>query len=197
MSTHDSESGFSFVDILFTAGLLATLGALVTPPMTRALDEFRTLGAARYLVSRLQHTRLTAVSRSASTALRFRADDDSFSYAVFVDGNGNGLRTRDIEEGRDREIRAPERLADQFPGVEFGTLPGLPPVDSGTTGPGSDPIRIGVGNLLTFTPLGTSTPGSLYIRGPSDNQYVIRIFGETGKTRILRFDTRRQLWKRL
>jgi len=197
MSKHDWESGFSFVDILFTVGLLAALGALVTPPMARALDEFHTRGAARYFVSRLQHARLTAVARSAHTALRFSANEDSFSYAVFVDGNGNGLRTRDIEEDRDREILAPEQLGDQFPGVEFGTIPGLPPVDPGATPPGSDPIRIGVSDLLTFTPLGTATPGSLYIRGRGDTQYVVRIFGETGKTRILRFNTRQQLWQRL
>ena len=186
-----------FVDILFGVGLLATLGTLVAPSLTRALDEFHTLGAVRYLVSRLQHARLTAVARSADTALRFTPNGQSFSYAVFVDGNGNGLRTRDIADGHDREIQPSERLADQFSGVAFGALPGLPAVAPGAVAPGSDPIRIGPSDFLTFTPLGTSTPGSLYIQGRGDTQYVIRIFGETGRTRILKFDTRRQQWTTL
>ena len=44
------------------------------------------------------------------------------------------------------------------------------------------------------TPFGTATSGSLYILGPGHAQYAIRVFGETAKVRILRFDVRSGRW---
>jgi hypothetical protein len=51
--------------------------------------------------------------------------------------------------------------------------------------------------MVTFTPLGTSSPGSVYIKGRRDAQYVVRVFGTTGKIRILRFNPRSGTWKQL
>jgi hypothetical protein len=51
--------------------------------------------------------------------------------------------------------------------------------------------------MVTFTPLGSSTPGSLYVRGRGRVQYVLRVFAETGKIRILRFYPETSEWKTL
>jgi hypothetical protein len=48
--------------------------------------------------------------------------------------------------------------------------------------------------MVTFTPTGTATSGSLYIRGRRDAQYVVRVYGETGKTRVLKFVPRSGQW---
>ena len=90
-----------------------------------------------------------------------------------------------------------ERLPDQFPGVEFGAIPGLPPVDPGGTAPGTDPIRLGSADMASFSAAGTSSSGTVYIRSRRDAQYAVRIFGETGKTRMLKYDARTRLWKQL
>jgi hypothetical protein len=82
---------------------------------------------------------------------------------------------------------------DQFPGVDFGALPGLPGADASAP-PGSDPIRLGASDRVTFTPTGTATPGSLYVRGPGNAQYVVRILGETGRTRVLKFSAGSGTW---
>jgi len=50
--------------------------------------------------------------------------------------------------------------------------------------------------MAAFDPRGTSTTGSLYVRC-RNAQYVIRIFGETGKTRILKFDLGGRIWRPL
>jgi hypothetical protein len=184
----------SLIEVVFVAGVAATIGAVAIPSMLSGLDEFRTLGAVRYVSSRLQQTRMEAVVRTANTAIRFTQVGEAYSYAVYMDGNEDGVRTLDIERGIDREIRRQERLSDQFPGVDFGAIPGLPAVDPGGAAPGSDPLRIGSSDLLSFTALGTATSGSLYIRGARSTQYVVRVLGETGRTRILRFDTKTGRW---
>jgi len=86
-------------------------------------------------------------------------------------------------------------LPDQFTGVEFGAMPGLPPVDPGGTPPGADPIRLGAGSVASFSAMGTSSSGTVYIRGRRDAQYAVRIFGETGKTRIVKFERGTGQWR--
>jgi hypothetical protein len=88
-------------------------------------------------------------------------------------------------------------LSDQFPGVDFGAIPGLPAIDAGGTAPGSDPIRLGAGSLATFSAAGTSSSGTVYIRSRRDAQYAVRIFGATGKTRMLKFDPGTRQWRPL
>ena len=77
--------------------------------------------------------------------------------------------------------------------LNFGVLPGLPSIDPGGTPPGDDPIRLGAGSLLTFTSHGSSSSGTVYIRGRFA-QYAVRVFGDTGKSRILKFHNRTRRW---
>jgi type II secretory pathway pseudopilin PulG len=187
-------AAFSLIDLLFVLGLAATLGAVAVPQLAGSVDDMQTRAAARYVATRLQQTRMSAVMRRRDTAMRFTTMGSTYSFTVYADGNRNGVRTGDIERGIDRPVQATERLPDQFRGVDFGAAPGLPPVDAGGTPPGTDPIRLGAGSLATFTSTGTATAGSLYIRGRGNAQYVIRIFGDTGKTRVLTFNARSGTW---
>jgi prepilin-type N-terminal cleavage/methylation domain-containing protein len=189
--------GYSLIEVVFVLGLVAVLSSAALPRMLVGLDDLRASGAARYVASRLQQTRLEAVTRNANTALRFTPVGDGMIFTAYIDGNRNGVRTLDIERGLDRPIRAGEQLRNQFSGVDFGTQPDLPAVDSSGPPPGADPIRLGVSNMVSFTPDGSATPGSLYVRGQRNTQLVVRILGETGRTRILRFDPRARIWKPL
>jgi hypothetical protein len=39
---------------------------------------------------------------------------------------------------------------------------------------------------MSFTPVGTSTPGSIYLRGADGTQLVVRVVGATGRARVLK-----------
>jgi type II secretory pathway pseudopilin PulG len=189
--------GYSVLELVFVLGLVATVSVMTVPNLLARLDEYRVAGAARYVSARLQRARMDAVARSRSVAVRFSAGSDGrYVFTEFVDGNHNGILAPDLERSVDSIIGPPESLADNFAGIDFGTLAAIPPVDGGSQPPDGDPIRFGPGNTATFTPLGTSTPGSVYIRG-KNTQYVVRVFGETGKTRVLKFNTRTREWKPL
>jgi hypothetical protein len=190
-------TGYSAVELVFAVGLAVTLAGVAVPEYRTALDDFRTAGAARYVAARLQRARMDAVARSAFVALQFTTDASGYTYAVYVDGNGNGVLARDIARGIDKRTLGPERLSDLFAGVEFGALPSLPPVDAGGTLPGSDPVRLGTANSVSFGPMGTSTSGTLYIRGRGGAQYAARVYGDTGKTRLLKFDRGSRRWNPL
>ncbi|MGH9888920.1 MAG: hypothetical protein ACREBE_25530, partial [bacterium] len=116
------------------------------------------------------------------------------TYAVYMDGNHDGVRTKDIQDGIDRRVGWDERLRDHFTGVEFGAQPGLPAVDAGSPPPGGDPIRLGASNMASFSSMGTSSSGSVFIRSRRNAQYVVRIFGTTATVRVLKFDQRTGQW---
>jgi len=190
-------AGYSAIDLVFVIGLIATFSTAAVPGVIAGLNDRRAAAAARYMSARLQRARMDAVVRSRAVAIRFtRAQGGRYVFTVYVDGNRNGVTAEDISRGIDERISPAESLADAFPGIEFGALPGLPAVDAGGTPPGDDPIRLGSANAATFSPAGTSTSGSVYVRGPS-TQFVVRLFGETGKTRVLTFDSRTRKWKPL
>ena len=65
--------GFTLVELMLTAAIVATILSMSVPMTTTALDEIRTSMAARYLEGRIMNARMLAVKRSASVALRFEA----------------------------------------------------------------------------------------------------------------------------
>jgi Tfp pilus assembly protein FimT len=179
------DAGATFVDLLATVALVAIVAAMSVPMATTGADRARGRAAARYLAARVAVAKLLAVSRSATVALRFEEDDGAIRFSVVIDGNGNGVRTADIDAGLDRVLEPPMTLAAHYPGVVIGLAPGTP---------ASAPVQIGVTNLWSFTPVGTATPGSVYVRGRDGTQWVVRVFGGTARARVLRWEPARGQW---
>jgi hypothetical protein len=48
--------------------------------------------------------------------------------------------------------------------------------------------------LLSFSPLGTATPGTIYVRSHDGLQLAVKITGATGRTRLLRYVPRTRQW---
>jgi Tfp pilus assembly protein FimT len=165
--------------------LLALCATMAIPQASTLIDRARATAGARYLAGRMALARAEAVSRSTSVALRFEDGPDGIAFSVYLDGNRNGVLTRDIDAGVDRPLDRAVRLWELFPGVTIGVTP--------ATGE-SDPVQVGASNLLSFTPAGTATAGTVYIRGRDGSQLAVRVLGATGRTRVLRFDPRRAAW---
>ena len=189
------RAGYSLLELLFAAGFVVTVSGMAAPQLLSGLDDYRTAGAARYIAARMQRARMDAVMRSSEVAIQFTQVGSGYTYAAYRDGNHNGVRTREIQSGADPPVGSAERLPDHFAAVDFGVQAGLPAVDGGAL-PGGDPIKLGASNLASFSSNGTATAGSVYVRG-RHAQYVVRIFGTTGKVRILKFDRAANQWKPL
>src|SRR5580765_151337 len=188
------SAGYSLAELAVTVGVVITVTAIAVPAVEAGLDEARTAGAARYLAARLADARMEAIQRSTEVAMRFTSTAGGYTYAVYADGNHNGVLAREVSDDIDRPIHATERLSNHFRNVEFGTLPALPAIDAGGTAPGNDPVRCGSSNSLSFGPLGTSSSGTIYLLGRSRTQYAVRVFGGSAKIRVYRFDWRSNRW---
>ena len=179
------ERGSSFLEVVFVVALVGVLSSMAVSELLASHDRSRGWMAARYLGSRVVLARTQAVSRGTYVALRFERDQRGYSFGVFEDGNRNGVRTADIQAGVDRQIESSVRLFEQFPGVEFGVNPGLQ---------GASPVQLGASGLLSFSPLGTATSGTIHVRGRDGTQWAVRVLGATGRTRVLRYEPRTGAW---
>ena len=167
---------------MFVAATAAVLAAAAVPSLTAGIERTRTASAARYLAGRFASARSFAVSRSANVAVLVTVDGDVSITALYADGNGNGVRTREIAAGIDPPVGDPVRFSDQFPHV-------LLSLDDPDQGQASETSA-----LLSFTPLGSASSRTVYVRGRDGSRYAVRVLGATGRTRVLRYVAATKAW---
>jgi len=187
------QQGSSLVELLLVLMAMMLVGAIATPTLGQRGRTVELSGSARYLSSLLQRARTEAIRRGTYVAYRFTAVNGQVRYAMFADGNGNGVRSVDITLGVDGQVSAWESVADHFAGVTFSIAPGVTDIDTGTPLAG-DPVRIGGSELLSFSPTGTATSGTLYLSDRNQQQWAVRVLGATGRIRVLRFDPGNTQW---
>jgi type II secretory pathway pseudopilin PulG len=177
-----ASHGYTLIEVVFAAGLVAVLAGAAIPQLSASVERSRTVGAARYLASRLALARAQAAARSANVALLLSAADSTVLVGTYVDGNGDGVRTRDIADGIDTLIDVPVRLTSLFPHVAlFLNDPAVTSTFDSSA-------------LMSFSPLGTASSRTLYLRGADRSEYAVRVLGATGRTRVLRLVAGNGTW---
>lgn len=184
--------GFTLIELLLAVTLSIVFLGIAIPIGGDALDDMRARGAARYLAGRIANCRLAAINRSTAIGLRFVAAAPDYQFGAFIDGNSNGVRTTDIQAGIDVAWGISRQLGSDFRGVHFGLELGLRDVD-GVSNTSTDGVRIGTARILTVSPDGTATSGTLYVQG-GRAQYAVRVLGATGRTRVLKYERGSQSW---
>lgn len=169
------------------------LMAAAVPQATGNLDEARAAAAARHVAARLRWARLEAASRGAAVGFQFEISGAGYSWTPYVDGNGNGLRARDIENGVDQRLSPSEAVSALYAGAEFGLVADVPPIGASAPDGSLDPIRIGRTDIVSVSPTGSETSGTLYLR-VGRAQFAVRLLGATGRTRVLRFARGTRTW---
>jgi type II secretory pathway pseudopilin PulG len=188
--------GFSLTELAIGVALLLTLSAVAAAPVATAIDESRTWGAAHYLAARMNLARADAVKRSVFVALRIQPDGRFYRWTFYADGNGNGVRTADITANVDKPVAPADGLHLKFSGVTFGIVDGVKSIDPGPDlVAGSDPVRFGKSDLVSFSPDGSATAGTIYIRGRGHQQAAVRVLGVTGRVRPLWFNFVTHQWE--
>ena len=182
--TRSPNRGMSLVEALLVTAVLAIILALGSG----VLNEMRRAAALRAASSQLKgllfRCRADAVMNARSTAAVFeQLPDSSWRCFIAVDGDGDGIRSRDIRRLVDPVVG--EIIHFEAGGAGLGILQGeFVPDPSGRgrlRGDLSDPVRAGRGNMITFTPRGTASPASLYLTDHHARMRVLRVYGGTGR----------------
>ena len=188
--------GYTLIETAVAAGLCTVMGAMALPMIGRTLDRERTIIGAQFLAGQLHRARLEALRRARPVAVRLELVGGRAALQLFVDGDGDGVLQRDVDAGVDSPLTPLEFLDDRSRDVSLRI--NQPVIDAGGSGelsPGDDPLRIGATALLSFSPLGGATAGTLYVAARRGPQMAIRVFGGTGRVRILTFDAQARQWR--
>ena len=192
-----SARGVALVDVLAAASLSVIVAGIAVPTIGGALDRERTVVGAQHLAGQLQRARLESLKRGTPVALRLAVvDDGRTEMRLFVDRNGNGVAERDIDRGLDLPLGAAAWLDQHARDVSLRINQVVDDISgTGQLAPGDDPLRIGSSALVTFSPLGGATSGTMYVSARRGPQMAVRVFGATGRIRVLTFDARARQWR--
>lgn len=193
MSHGEPDAGATLIELLLVMALALTIMAIVAPLTANEMDAVRAGHAASFLAARFQLARQQAVSRTASVAVVFDLVSNDWTMRSCIDGNGNGVHRAEISTGRDACFDGPYDLDTLFPGISVA-------VDATLRGPdgeagSADPVRFGVSNMASFSPAGSCTAGSVYLRSAKGVQYAVRVSGVLGRLRLLRYDAIARQWR--
>ncbi len=182
-----SPRGLTSIELVVALAAAGALAAATASGAFQLQSALAVRSAAAELSAAFLRARAYALTKGIAVALKFRKDGGRWEWALFRDGNGNGVRNAEIASGVDRSLG----LAIVWPRADVrpGILKGTPVPDPGSPGSSldrlDDPIRFNSSDLCSFSPLGESTPGSVYLWDGRDRMAVVRVFGRSAKVRTL------------
>ena len=157
------------------------LFATALPRLATTLHEHRLRGAAIHLRTLFRQVRARAAAEARYIGVVFDEVDGDPIYSIYADGNANGIRRADIRSGIDARIREPYRISETYPGVRYGSLP------AGAAAPFFPALRIGRSKIVSSSPIGASTSGTVFLSNQYEIVYCVVILGSTGRVRIARY----------
>lgn len=190
--------GITLSETLAVLALLAIGLAAALPTVADLGSAGRAAAGARLMATAFHAMRWRSVAENRAHGLYFERRDDGWVWYEVADGNGNGLRSAEIEDGTDGALSGPQRLEDRVSRVRLGfpaggPIPRIPP-RTGMIADLDDPVQFGRSNIVSFTPLGASSSGTLYVTDGRHELLGVVLFGPTVRVRVWRFDRRTGRW---
>ena len=191
------QAGHSFIELALVVALLGIATAILIPPFLTWSAGVRLDLAANEIVGTLRLARAYAIKHNTNVGLKFFPGEQVVRYGLYRDDDGDGVRTPDIESGQDPEVMPIRDLIHLGRQVSFGFPAGLNPRDPSDPrrrlGRLHDPVRFNRSDIASFSPLGVSTPGTIYL---TDGRHLlaVRVNNRRGRVRIMRYIRDQDAW---
>ena len=105
------QLGFSLVQLLVSLAVVGMIWVVGAPSLFRTTSRARVRLAAAELATTLRLSRIYALRHSANVGAKFRTlQDGVVTFTLYRDGDGDGVRTRDIDSGVDPPAQSLVRL---------------------------------------------------------------------------------------
>jgi hypothetical protein len=191
-------AGYSVAEAVAVLAIVSAVAAVVAPGVFQLSAALAVRSSAGEVRAMLFQARALAISRGRYVGVKFRKSGDRYEWTLYGDGNGNGIRTAEIARGVDPPlgITIPWSRNDVRPGILKGSRVPDPADPHKALDRQDDPIRFNASDICSFSPLGESTPGSIYLWDGRDRMAVVRVYGRTAKVRTLFYRRGEREWKR-
>jgi len=190
--------GVSLVGLCLAMTVAVALIVAAAPTMASLSAAVAVRSAAYEAATALYRARAYAIARNVHVGVKFRRNGNRYEWALYRDGNGNGVRTAEIARGVDKPlpVYVPWARRDVLPSI----LADCRVPDPGNPGSAldhpEDPIRFGASDICSFSPAGESSPGSIYLSDGRNRMAVVRVLGRTAKIRVLYWRRGDTAWRK-
>lgn len=182
-----SQKGQSLMELLVATAIVGSL-VLVTheavetgrrrAALTAAVSDFR---------ATVMYVRTMAITRDRNVAIRFTQESGGrWSWAVYEDGDGDGVRNDDIQKLVDRRIRTRRDIQYMPARIGVPDAPVSDPMNSSSL-QARPPVRYGASMLCSFSRHGEVSNGSVVLTD-GERAAIVRTYGATGRIAVLRWD---------
>lgn len=187
-----TQHGYSLSELLITLAVVGMFAAVAFPACSMMLRRAAIRAAVGELRAILHETRQQAITRGVHVGVKFSRDGAEWQYALYEDGDYDGIRNNDITRGVDRRLTEPRRALRESRAVTIGLLDRvIEDPDGARLRPSQLPVQFNRSTICSFSPIGESTPGTIYLTDRVDGLYAVRVYGATARIRALRFDGRK------
>lgn len=194
------ENGHTLLELLAVITIAVLMISISVPYIAGMVSRGKIRAATREIVALFRGARYEAVSKGTHIGFEFQKKEDGYHFRKFQDGNSNGIRKKDIEEGKEILLDGPRQIKDRYGNIDFSILKGKPvrkiPPSKGILNNPDDPIKFGKSDIVSFSPSGHSSSGSIYISDEMQNMMAVVIFGPTVRVRVWNYDYANNRWRK-
>lgn len=157
-----SQRGQSLLEVVVAGAIAATMILVVSATIGHSNRKAALAAATAELRAVFQRTRMLAVARDRAVGLKFIVRDGTWQYAVYEDGDGDGVRANDIARGTDREIEQPRAFIYASAKIGVPSKAVRDPMSSGLL-THRLPVRFNRSTICSFSRNGEATNGSVVL----------------------------------
>jgi prepilin-type N-terminal cleavage/methylation domain-containing protein len=188
-------SGYSLSELLVAVAILGILLSVALPRIHAYRRRAAVIAAADVLRGVFREVRSEAIARGRNVGVRFVNSGTVWKYTLYVDANGNGVTNADIDAAIDRRITGPLPLDTHLAPATIAVPPQkVRDPDGDWMLPTDVPVQFNRSKICSFSPIGSGTPGSIYLSDGVSTFYAARVLGSSGKVRLVRYDSRSGKW---
>lgn len=185
------DAGTSLIETVITVALVATVMTMAAPVVMQARDAQEGRQAAVYLAGQFRAARQQAVMTGRHTGFVFDRVGDTWMFRRCEDRDGDGLLRTDVSAGLDTCDAGVWTIDAWYPRTAIDRAAAVPDLSGQFTGA---VVAFGTSGIASFSPLGSSSSGSVTVMTRSGRHYAVRVAGVTGRIRILRFASETGRW---
>lgn len=194
-----STRGVTLIDLIMALAILGLFVYMAVPPVEEFSRGMQMELAAREVVGVFHMARQHAITHDVYVGIKFEPQDDGrVLMTLYRDGDGDGVRNKDIRKGVDPEEKAAHPLNHVGQVVHFGFPHGAMPRNiggRGRIGRRHDPVRFNRSDIASFSPDGTATPGTVYLTAGRRRMAAVRVSSRQGKIRVYYWNRGTGVWR--